>query len=501
MLFFTIFRESSDPQERKRGLTRQQRQVSHFAETWPDGPHRIYEPHAQVIESASQGSRREWELAVDHGIELFHQGIINGFLFPEVDRESRNPLKSIPILNRVLNAGIPVFFAEERLRLDPNDPSSVNKYSEAVSKSVAYVDVMSQKTRAGRFDRANEDHKLPSNNRMFGFDIVDGKRVVNQPQASALRQAGEIILREGRASLAAKWLNEQGWHTINGNFFKVVTLSGRTGLFRNPALIGETTIKFREKQVIIKHEAILDCGKFEAIKSVLDSRKLRAPRSDIFYALTGLIVCGCGAKWEANKGGKNRYYRCSAHCGEPWKRLERMHREVWYSFGQFLRDRKTRADYLELSRQSIAKLKEDLARVERDINTNSLEWKTLLEKDLKDYPAEVVNEKKAELNAARESLQWRKAEVEGQLLLLPQVDPGEVERQLELLEQPWLMCDWSTPAETPHEDLPLEQAKLMRQTLLQLGAMVRIQSGEMRIVGRLPLATGANEGTKIAASK
>ena len=62
LTFYTIFRESSDPQERKKGLARQQRQVRRFAETWPGGPHRIYEPHAQVIESASQGSRREWSL-------------------------------------------------------------------------------------------------------------------------------------------------------------------------------------------------------------------------------------------------------------------------------------------------------------------------------------------------------------------------------------------------------------------------------------------------------
>jgi len=56
---------------------------------------------------------------------------------------------------------------------------------------------MVQKTRAGRFDRANEDQLLPSNVRMFGFDIVDGRRVVNQGQAAALRQAGDIILSEG----------------------------------------------------------------------------------------------------------------------------------------------------------------------------------------------------------------------------------------------------------------------------------------------------------------
>ena len=195
MKLYIIFRESSDPQERKKGLVRQRRQSARFAETWPGGPHQICEPCPQVIESASQGSRREWELAVDQGIDLYRSGLIDAFAFPEVDRETRNPLISIPILRRVLDAGIQVFFAEERLHLDPRNPRSVNRYSEAVAKACAYIDVFVQKTRAGRFDRANEDGLLPSNTRMFGFDIVDGKKVANQAQAAALSQAGDIILR------------------------------------------------------------------------------------------------------------------------------------------------------------------------------------------------------------------------------------------------------------------------------------------------------------------
>ena len=70
MKFYTILRESSDPQERKKGLARQRRQIARFAETWPGGPHQVYEPCTQVIESASQGSRSEWLAAVNRGIEL-----------------------------------------------------------------------------------------------------------------------------------------------------------------------------------------------------------------------------------------------------------------------------------------------------------------------------------------------------------------------------------------------------------------------------------------------
>jgi len=493
MMLYTIFRESSDPQQRKKGLARQWRQINRFAETWPGGPHKVYEPHAQVIESASRGSRREWETQVNRGIELFRKRIIDAFVFPEVDRETRNPLISVPILRRVLDAGIPVFFAEERLHLDPRDPRSVNKYSEAVAKACAYIDIMVKKTRDGRFDRANEDHLLPSNTRMFGFDVVDGKRVVNQAQAAALRQAGEIILREGRAGPAAKWLNEQGWRTTYGKPFTRTTLAGKKGIFRNRALIGETVINFEEKQVIIRHDPILDVAKFEAINAVLDGRRLREPKSLAFYALTGMISCGCGAKWELSNTGKRRYYRCTAHCGEKSWRKEALEQQVWHSFGDYLKERQARADYLELARQSVAKLEAELAKVEHDIEANASAWRVLLEKDLVGYPAQIIENKKAELNAARESLQWRKAEIEGQLLLLPQVNPDEVERELATLGEPWLVCDWSTPEDFPDDGLSRERAEILRQTLLRLGAEIRIRKGEIRIIGRLPLGAGTRK--------
>jgi len=488
LTFYTIFRESSDPQERNKGLTRQQRQVRRFAETWPDGPHNIYEPHAQVIESASQGSRREWELAVSHGIELSRQGLVNAFLFPEVDRETRNPLISIPILRRVLDAGIPVFFAEEGLHLVPGDPRSVNKYSEAVARSCAYIDVMVQKTRAGRFDRANDDHLLPSNVRMFGFDIVDGRRVVNQGQAAALRQAGEIILSEGRPGPAARWLSKRGWRTTHGKLFSSATLSCKGGIFRNRALVGETIIRFQEKTVVIQHEAILDEAKFEAINAVLDGRRLREPRSLVFYALGGLGICGCGAKFESHKAGNHRYYVCRKRCGEKVWRKDTLERAVWNRFGAYLRERQARSDYLELATQSETKLKEELVRIGQELAKNSLEWRSLLEKDLAGYPAEIINEKKAELNAARESLEWRKAELEAQLLLIPKLNPEDVERELAVLGEPWLMFDWSTQTEAGlHSELPLEQAKILRETLLRLGASVLVKDREVRILGRLPI--------------
>lgn len=57
-------------------------------------------------------------------------------------------------------------------------------------------------------------------------------------------------------------------------------------------------------------------------------------------------------------------------------------------------------DYLHLARQSEIKVREDVQKVEREIETNNEEWKALLDKDLSGYPATIIEQKKKELSAA-----------------------------------------------------------------------------------------------------
>jgi hypothetical protein len=97
---------------------------------------------------------------------------------------------------------------------------------------------------------------------MFGFDIVDGRRVPNSAEAEALREAAKISLKEGRLAPGVKWLNEQGFRTTVGKPFTTVTLRG---LFRNRALVGEPVINFKEKAIILRHDSILDAATFETL--------------------------------------------------------------------------------------------------------------------------------------------------------------------------------------------------------------------------------------------
>ena len=396
----------------------------------------------------------------------------------------------------------PLFFAEEQLQLNPRDPDAVEFYTQAVAKSCSYLATMVRKCRGERFDRADIDRKLPSNTKMFAFDIVEGKRVPNQAQAEALRKAAQIALKEGRLAPAAKWLDAQGFRTTVGKPFTTVTLHG---LFRNRALIGETTINFKEKVVTIDHEPMMDVVIFEALQAMLDERKLRTPRSEVFYILSSLVFCGYGERFEPTKTGANRYYyRCEEHCGEPAWRKDDLEWEVHEAFSRYLEHRESQREYLELIQKSRAKLEQDLAKVERDIAENNREWKTLLRKDLADYPDIIIKEEKQRLSAERASLLEAKAKFEVELVALPKVDPNEVELALDEFRKPWQMANsggyamshpmsWerASIADGWRPGMPRklteQQAHLLRETLLRLGCRITIKNHSIFISGRLPL--------------
>lgn len=111
--FYCFLRESSHGQKDKYGPLAQRRDMEKFAATWPGGPH-IIKFSRTVIESATKWQRPIWEQAITEGIRCFKAGEVNAFLFGRVDRETRNPFASVPIMKLALDAGVKVFFAQDR---------------------------------------------------------------------------------------------------------------------------------------------------------------------------------------------------------------------------------------------------------------------------------------------------------------------------------------------------------------------------------------------------
>jgi len=156
-----------------------------------------------------------------------------------------------------------------------------------------------------------------------------------------------------------------------------------------------------------------------------------------------------------------------------------------------------------------------LAQIERGIEENIAAWKTLLKKDLADYPAIVIEEEKRDLTAQRESLLRAKAKTQADLDVLPAIDPADVERELANLAEPWALVSgdsriapgtghimsWerasviqSTFSPSTPRRITEEQGRLLRETLLRLNCRITITNHAVVISGKLPLGSRAKEG-------
>ncbi len=164
---FTIIRVSGRDQLKGNGPDAQWE--DHVLPNAPVLDLEVNEEYRCVIqESASGWNRPKFEAVVNEAIELHRRGEIQAVLFPRVDRETRFLFSSVPLLNKIMGAGLEVYFAEEQLFLDPNDPDAVQRYTDKVKAAQDYIATLRRNTMKGRKKRVKKG-RLPTGTRMTGF--------------------------------------------------------------------------------------------------------------------------------------------------------------------------------------------------------------------------------------------------------------------------------------------------------------------------------------------
>lgn len=137
-----------------------------------------------------------------------------------------------------------------------------------------------------------------------GYDYIDGKLVVNEYQATQVKEAYRCFLSGYSLNAVQRHLSEKygGWssasHTVN--------------VLRNSVYVGK--VKFKGQEFDGIHTPIIDKGTFEKVQEILssserESRKTSAQKTPFRagFLLSSLVFCGkCGARYSANHG----YYKC-----------------------------------------------------------------------------------------------------------------------------------------------------------------------------------------------
>lgn len=163
-----------------------------------------------IQESATSWERSKFESAVRETLDLYNRGQVKALLFPRVDRETRFLFGSFPLLAEVVQAGLEVYFAREKLCLDPNDPESVERYLSKATQAQAYVETMRLNTMRGRRRRAIQDHMMPTGRSKWAHDYHCYRKDSHQPLG---QYSGRYTVNPERAGWVRKWAD---WILVDG---------------------------------------------------------------------------------------------------------------------------------------------------------------------------------------------------------------------------------------------------------------------------------------------
>ncbi|MBH0331440.1 resolvase [Brevibacillus brevis] len=161
----------------------------------------------------------------------------------------------------------------------------------------------------------------------YGYDLIDGKLIVNQEEAKWVRYMFSRYPSVGSQSIA-KELNKKGIKTKKGEVWSdfsvryILKNPIYTGTLRwNYESISKGTRKRTGEEITQTlnqddFEAIVDNEKFQEIQKIMKKRKTDAFRSDNHYPFSGVMKCqNCGynfsgASKKLRSGKVHRYYKC-----------------------------------------------------------------------------------------------------------------------------------------------------------------------------------------------
>jgi site-specific DNA recombinase len=294
----------------------------------------VSEKYRRIIqESATGWERTKFESAVREALALYNRGEINALLFPRVDRETRFVFGSIPLLTEVLRSGLRVYFAREKLALDPNDPESVERYLNKATQAQAYVQTMKANTsRAKR--KLLRDGKLPQGNGVgtygYSWDRANKKRVIKSEEAEIVKEIF-IMVATGHSFISiARNLNERciptkgskngerkHWHSLTiRRMIRNQSYAGKTYFGVTSRLSKSKTVTHpRDKWILLENvtPAIISEELFGDANAQLDKPKVRTGRPKHEYLLRNHAFCAiCGKPLVGHcMNKKYRYYQCS----------------------------------------------------------------------------------------------------------------------------------------------------------------------------------------------
>ncbi|MFC1910993.1 recombinase family protein, partial [Chloroflexota bacterium] len=327
---FTMLRVSDRKQEFKYGPAAQRAEAEVGAKECPIPLEVSRDREAFWVETGSGWSRKQFNIEMTRRLEEFQRGEWDILVFPRVDRETRFLAGSFEVLNQLLKAGVPIYFARHRLLLRQGDSEAFDIYFDLVREARAYIKVLKANTAGGRA-QAMEAGRIPTgwgSRGLTGYDWKDKRFVKN-----SINPTVEFIFRkylEGYSGSAIMvQLKKAGVLTKLGRPFSQSTVSNVLHHARWYA----GTITYKEKEFRGLIEPIITENEAEEVLARL-SRSRKFPNAyGRSHWWTGRVRCGlCQRRVSISKSHgcrcNGRDFRLMNPCPTPCMGFEAFQRAV-----------------------------------------------------------------------------------------------------------------------------------------------------------------------------
>jgi len=364
-----------------------------------------------------------------------------------LDRLSRDPTHGVILTEELERHHVTLEAVTETV-----DSSELGKLISYIRGFASKLEAEKIRERTMRGKRATAlQGRIPGggSSRLYGYDYLkgQGRRVVNETQASWVRKMYQWLVDEGISSNQILFrLRAYDAPTMSG---KIWNRHSVQAILTNPAYIGKTwvftTVKGRARftkpesdwvEIVGVTPPIISQELFDAAQKQLRVNQEKSPRNCKHeYLLRGHLRCRqCGRAYVGSttrsiQHGKQfvqRCYRCKGklkqyvpvdRCHNKGWSAKKLETAVWTKLEEYLSTPELILRELEKQRQDanqLAVYEAELQQVERQLKAAYREQHQLLQWALKGFPESQVEVENRRLNKARETLTARKAELEKQ---------------------------------------------------------------------------------------
>lgn len=296
-------RVSTDKDEQINSLGNQKR---YFEDYIAANPHWTFA--GGYVDEGISGTSVEGREQFLQMIEDAKRGRFDLIVTKEISRFARNTLDSLRYTRELLRCGVGVYFQNDNINTFDKDA----ELRLTIMSSIAQDEVrkLSERTRFG-FKRAQENSVLLGQNNLFGYNKVDGRLEIVEPEAAVVR---EVFERYAAGDLGLRAIaNDLDSRGVRGRQGKPLTYSTLYGMIRNPKYKGcyagrrYASRDYRDKRsyrlsadkwLVHKDDrvpAIVPEALWEQANRLLASRgktmKAHAQASQNRYAYSGKLIC------------------------------------------------------------------------------------------------------------------------------------------------------------------------------------------------------------------